>query len=252
MRDPSRQRARRRALRRRKLRRDTGGAARIGIVRTPQRRIHRRRLRPQGSAAKRTRRNPVSGRNRRHAAVAAGEIVARAAGAPGAARGRDPDRRRGSAHHFRHAPQPGPARCRGPVSRGPVLPFERGRAEHSDTGPASRGHRAARAAFSEAGGDALPQAGHELRARSAGDLGRRTLARQCAATAKCGGTGGSARDQRHDPGIAGAKRAQRQVERIDLFGPGETWVRARLSGAHPEDHPRQRRARGKARAAQPH
>ena len=54
----------------------------------------------------------VPGRDRRHAARAAGEAAARAAGARGAAGGRDADRRRGRARHLGHAPRPGGSGCR--------------------------------------------------------------------------------------------------------------------------------------------
>ena len=72
---------------------------------------------------------------------------------------RDPDRRRRHACDFGHTPQPRAAHRGKAVPRRPVLPLERGRAYHPCTGAASRGHRPARLAFSEAGRGALPKGG---------------------------------------------------------------------------------------------
>ena len=77
------------AVRRGQLRRDPGAAARVRALRPRAGRVHRRRAGAQGPVPGRRRRHDLPGRDRRHAAGAAGEAAARAAGRRGAAGRRD-------------------------------------------------------------------------------------------------------------------------------------------------------------------
>ena len=84
------------------------------------------------------------------------------------------------------------------------------------------------------------------------DPGLRAVAGQCAAAAQRGGAGGRARHHRGDPGVAGAPGAGRGRHHAHAARRGAPRVRARLPGAHPQDHRRQRHQGRAARGPQPH
>ena len=116
------QRPRRPAFRRGQLRCHPGAAARVGAVRARQGCVHRRRVRLQGAVPSGRPRHRVPRRDRRHAAAAAGQAAARAAGEGGTTHRLDPGDQGGRAHHLGHAPQSRGRHQDRRVPRGSVLP----------------------------------------------------------------------------------------------------------------------------------
>ena len=128
--------------------------ARIGAVRPRPRRLHGRRP-PEGGPARGGRgRHPLPRRDRRDAALAAGEAPAGAAGRRGA-----PGRRRalvlgGRADHLRHPPRPADDGGGRRFPRGPLLPPPRAQPPSPAPARAARGHPPAGPAVPYAGGPA--------------------------------------------------------------------------------------------------
>ena len=117
--------ARRRAVRRHQLRRDSRDAARERDLRPREGRVHRRVRPPPGLLRAGRPRHAVPRRDRRDDAGDAGEAAARAAGAdvPAARRPAGADGRR--ARDRRDQPGPGRGGAEGQAARGPLLPPER-------------------------------------------------------------------------------------------------------------------------------
>ena len=155
--DPQGQPARGSALRRRELRRDSRGPARVRAVRPQERLVHRRGGRPPRPVPGRAGRHPVPRRDRRHAAAAAGQAAAGAGRTQDPAGGLARELRRERARHRRDAPQARGAHRVGRVPGRPLLPAERGEALHPDAGRAARRHSAARQQLPLAPGGALSQ-----------------------------------------------------------------------------------------------
>ena len=114
----------RQAARGAQLRRDAGGAARVGALRPHARRVHRGRDQQEGAARSRREGDHLPRRNRRDEPRDAGQAPARAAGAalpprrrPRGARGRHP-------RDHGHEPGPREGHRRWPLPRGPVLPHQ--------------------------------------------------------------------------------------------------------------------------------
>ena len=122
---PREEPARRGAVHRAQLQRDSRAAARERAVRPRARRVHRREAIQEGPVRTGRRRHAVPRRDRGDGAAAPGQAAARARDA------HVPPRRRSRRHHGRRAgrrgdaPRPDQDGHRGPLSRGPVLPAQR-------------------------------------------------------------------------------------------------------------------------------
>ena len=142
-RHPPLQPARRPPVRGGVLRGHSRHAARVRAVRARARRLHRRQGAPARQVRAGPRRHALPRRDRRHAARAAEQAAARAAGADDRAAGRprvDPDRRAGAR---RDQPRPRGPDARGAVPRGPLLPAQRGHPEPAAAARAPARHPAA-------------------------------------------------------------------------------------------------------------
>ncbi len=130
-----------RPVRRDQLRGDSRAAARERAVRLREGRVHRRREADHRQDRDRGRRHAVPRRDRRHAAVAAGEAAALPAGPQDRARRRpsgDPRRR---ARRVRDQPRSAGADPRAALPPGPVLPHQRGHDRHSAAARSARRRR---------------------------------------------------------------------------------------------------------------
>ena len=143
--DPPRRAARRAAVRRGQLRRDSREPDGERVLRLPQGRVHRRRGRSRRLLPGRQRRDAVPRRGGGPAARHAGQAAARHPGEEGA-QGRlavgGSGRR---APHQRHAQEPARAGRVGRVPPGPLLPAARDRAVDAAAARDARGHPGRRA-----------------------------------------------------------------------------------------------------------
>ncbi len=126
--DPPARPARRAAVRRGQLRRDSREPDGERVLRLQERRLHRRRGRSRRLLPGGERRHAVPRRSRRPAAANAGQAVARDPGKEGAQGRRHAGGAGRCAHHQRHAQETGGAGRVGRIPAGPLLPPARDRA----------------------------------------------------------------------------------------------------------------------------
>src|SRR5581483_652640 len=194
----------------------------------------------------------LPGRGGRHAPAAAGEAAAGPGGEEGAPGGLAREPRRGRARD-RGDPQEARGEDRlGGVSRGPLLPAERGEALHPGPCRAPGGHSAACQPLSCAPGRALPARQPRLLARGDAAAGVGALAGQRAPAPERDRAGGGARRHRGHPRIARSPGARRRRHGAHSPGRGAQGVREGLPGANPQDHRGQRDQGGAPGGAQPH